>query len=92
MSVALASVIAGVVSVGLSGAVTLWSRRTSGPQAHATIVNASTLLLAQLQTRVAALETRVADLEKENQEHEANLERYETLYGPLPVPNRGEAI
>lgn len=83
--------LAGLLSVFTTGGVTVWSRRRAGPMAHAQIVTASTLLLAQLQTRVAALEARVATLETENLEHEANLVRYEALYGPLPSDNEGEA-
>jgi hypothetical protein len=55
------------------------------------MVTATTLLLAQLQTRVAALESRVAMLETEVEEHENNLKIYEDLYGPLPTPNIGAA-
>lgn len=71
----------GLLSASLTALIavggTLWAKRRSSPESEANMLTASTLLLAQLQARVAALETRVAILETENAE-------YHHLYGPLP--------
>lgn len=85
MTAAMATVLAGLGSVLITATTTIWLRRRSGPEAQAAIVTASTLLLAQLQTRIAALEGRVKLLERENLIHETRLRHYEDLYGPLPA-------
>ena len=82
--------IAGLISVSLAQGATLWIKRRTSPEAQAQIVTASTLLLAQLQHRVAALETRLEHLEAEIEVHEINLRTYEDLYGPLPYPTTKE--
>lgn len=91
MTVALATILAGVSSVGLTGGITLWLRRSTGSEAHSQMVTATTLLLAQLQTRVAALEGRLTTLESEIEDHEESLRQYEALFGPLPTQTQGVA-
>jgi len=84
MTVALATVLVGLLTVVLTTGSTVWHRRTRGPEAHAQIVNASTGLLEQLQTRIGVLETRVDLLEAENIELTETVARYYFVYGPLP--------
>jgi len=83
MTVALATILAGAMTVALTTGTPLWSRRTRGPEAHAQIVNASTKLLEQLQARIDVLEKRVDLLEEENIELTETVARYKFVYGPL---------
>ena len=101
----LVTLLVGIGSVAITAGTTIWHRRRRGPDATATMVTASTLLLEQLQRRVSALEAQTVDqdlrirmLEEENAEHENTIERYRLMFGPLPQikyltqPEEGETI
>ena len=77
IDVAQLTIIAGLVSVVVTAGATLWHKRADGPDASAQMVTASSLILAQLQERIAVLEERVEKLEDENM-------AYHRLFGPLP--------
>ena len=78
-NIPLLTVTVGFVSVVATMVTTLWHRRINGPEATSQIVTASSLILVQLQDRIAVLEMRVAQVENDNK-------RYYRLYGPLPPP------
>lgn len=71
------TIIVGAVSVLATAIATFWHKRSDGPEASAQMITASSLILAQLQDRIAVLEGRVEKLEEENEE-------YHRLFGPLP--------
>ncbi len=77
MTIALATLLAAVLTAGMAGATTLWNRRRRGPESSSQMLTASTLLLTQLQVRIDSLERRVEHLEAENS-------AYFRLHGPLP--------
>jgi len=83
MTIALITLLGGAVTVAVTTGATLWSKRTRGPEAHASLVNASTLFLAQLQNRISVLEKRLDLLEAENARLEETVAQYVLVYGPL---------
>lgn len=80
---AVIGLIAAVLTALLAASATVWSKRKQGPEAQTALVNASVLLLSQLQARVAILEEQVTQLEHEVKALEAENLTYLKRFGPI---------
>ncbi len=84
MSIAIATLLAAALTAAAATASTLWAKRRGGPDAHLATITASTMLMAQLQTRLASQDARIALLEERVAHLEEENTAYHRLYGPLP--------
>ena len=80
---AIIAAIAALVTTTIATLTTLYHRRKDGPDIQKSLVEATTLLLSQLQSRVLVLETKIEELEGELAQVRMENRMYRDKHGPI---------
>lgn len=76
MSVGLATILAGILTVGVTSLTTLWHKRSGSPEGLVQTTTAATMMFTTMSDRIRVLENRIEMLE-------AEVSAYYHLHGPL---------